>query len=58
MDVDPLDLLAIDSLFRLNDLYYIKKQITPRLQQVFGLVGADLKQWFLKMSHPVRESFW
>ncbi|KAF7141185.1 hypothetical protein RHSIM_Rhsim06G0107400 [Rhododendron simsii] len=29
MVVDPLDLLAIDSPFRLNDIYYITEQIIP-----------------------------
>lgn len=55
--VDPLDLLAIDSPYRLNDLYYINKQIIPALQRVFGLVGVDLNQWFLEMPRPSRESF-
>ncbi|OVA15023.1 DNA-directed DNA polymerase [Macleaya cordata] len=54
MVVDPLELLRIDSPFRLNDLYYISKQIIPALQRVFGLVGADLNQWFLEMPRPVR----
>ncbi|GAV63152.1 LOW QUALITY PROTEIN: DNA_pol_B domain-containing protein/DNA_pol_B_exo1 domain-containing protein/zf-C4pol domain-containing protein, partial [Cephalotus follicularis] len=57
MVVDPLDLLAIDSPYRLNDLYYINKQIIPALQRVFGLVGADLYQWFREMPRPVREAF-
>ncbi|KAF8394525.1 hypothetical protein HHK36_020735 [Tetracentron sinense] len=56
MVVDPLDLLAIDSPFRLNDLYYINKQIIPALQRVFGLVGANLNHWFLEMPRPVRET--
>ncbi|GFY91942.1 recovery protein 3 [Actinidia rufa] len=55
MVVDPLDLLAIDSPFRLNDAYYITKQIIPALQRVFGLVGADLSQWFADMPRPGRE---
>ncbi|XP_052192570.1 DNA polymerase zeta catalytic subunit isoform X3 [Diospyros lotus] len=55
MVVDPLDLLAINSPFRLNDTYYITKQIIPALQRVFGLVGADLNQWFSDMPRPVRE---
>lgn len=55
MVVDPLELLAIDSPFRLNDVYYITKQIIPALQRVFGLVGADLNQWFLEMPRPARE---
>ena len=42
MVLDPLELLAMDSPFRLNDLYYINKQIIPALQRVFGLVGAGL----------------
>ncbi|XP_059648523.1 DNA polymerase zeta catalytic subunit isoform X2 [Cornus florida] len=56
MVVDPLDLLAIDAPFRLNDLYYINKQIIPALQRVFGLVGADLNQWFSDMPRPGREA--
>lgn len=53
--VDPQDLLSIDSPYRLNDLYYITKQIIPALQRVFGLVGADLSQWFQEMPRPVRD---
>ncbi|KAG6430350.1 hypothetical protein SASPL_108415 [Salvia splendens] len=56
MVVDPLELLAINSPFRLNDIYYIRKQIMPALQRVFGLVGADLNQWFLDTPRPVRET--
>ncbi|XP_048591885.1 DNA polymerase zeta catalytic subunit-like isoform X1 [Brassica napus] len=56
MVVDPLVLLDIDSPYRLNDLYYISKQIIPALQRVFGLVGADLNQWFLEMPRPTRSS--
>lgn len=52
--VDPLDLLDINSPYRLNDLYYINKQIIPALQRVFGLLGADLNRWFLEMPRPVR----
>ncbi|CAH1444198.1 unnamed protein product [Lactuca virosa] len=55
MVVDPLDLLSLDSPFRLNDLYYINKQIIPALQRVFGLIGVDLNQWFLDMPRVVRE---
>ncbi|KAL0413081.1 UNVERIFIED_CONTAM: DNA polymerase zeta catalytic subunit [Sesamum radiatum] len=54
--VDPYELLAINSSFRLNDIYYIRKQIIPALQRVFGLVGADLNQWFLDMPRPGREA--
>jgi DNA polymerase zeta len=57
MVVDPMELLAIDSPFRLNDLYYINKQIIPALQRVFGLVGANLNQWLIEMPRPVREAF-
>ncbi|KAM7473800.1 hypothetical protein LguiB_021043 [Lonicera macranthoides] len=56
MVVGRLDLVAIDSPFRLNDLYYINKQIIPALQRVFGLIGGDLNQWFLDMARPARES--
>ncbi|XP_077217687.1 recovery protein 3 isoform X2 [Tasmannia lanceolata] len=54
MVVDPLDLLEINSPYRLNDLYYINKQIIPALQRLFGLLGADLNQWFSEMPRPVR----
>ncbi|XP_048236258.1 DNA polymerase zeta catalytic subunit isoform X2 [Ricinus communis] len=57
MVVDPLDLLAIDSPYRLNDIYYISKQIIPALQRVFGLLGADLNQWFLEMPRPGRDTY-
>ncbi|KAF7817900.1 DNA polymerase zeta catalytic subunit isoform X1 [Senna tora] len=56
MVVDPLEVLAIDSPFRINDLYYINKQIIPALQRVFGLVGADLNQWFSEMPRPIKEA--
>ncbi|XP_017700432.1 DNA polymerase zeta catalytic subunit isoform X2 [Phoenix dactylifera] len=56
MVVDPSNLLEINSPYRLNDLYYINKQIIPALQRVFGLLGADLNQWFLEMPRPVRPS--
>lgn len=55
MVVDPLDLLAIDSPFRLNDIYYITKQIIPTLQRAFGLVGVDLNHWFSEMPRLGRE---
>lgn len=54
MVIDPYFLLDLDSSYRLNDLYYINKQIIPVLQRVFGLVGADLYQWFAEMPRPVR----
>ncbi|XP_031485155.1 DNA polymerase zeta catalytic subunit isoform X3 [Nymphaea colorata] len=52
--VDPLDVLDISSPYTLNDLYYIKKQIIPPLQRVFGLLGVDLNRWFSEMPRPVR----
>ncbi|KAK8698089.1 hypothetical protein V6N13_114220 [Hibiscus sabdariffa] len=57
MVVDPLELLAINSPYRLNDLYYINKQIIPALHRVFGLVGADLNRWFLEMPRLARKAF-
>ncbi|CAN1356690.1 DNA polymerase zeta catalytic subunit [Linum perenne] len=56
MVVDPLNLLALNSPYRLNDVYYITKQIIPALQRVFGLVGADLNRWFAEMPRPARGS--
>ncbi|XP_073158485.1 DNA polymerase zeta catalytic subunit isoform X2 [Henckelia pumila] len=56
MVVDPLEVLAMDSPYRLNDIYYIRKQIIPALQRVFGLLGADLNQWFLDMPRSSREA--
>ncbi|ONK63448.1 uncharacterized protein A4U43_C07F15260 [Asparagus officinalis] len=54
MVVSPYVLLDINSAYRLNELYYIKKQIIPALQRVFGLVGADLNQWFSDLPRLVR----
>lgn len=56
MVVNPLDLLELNSPYRLNDLYYINKQIIPALQRVFGLIGANLNKWFAEMPRPVRPS--
>lgn len=56
MVVDPMELLSFDSCYRLNEVYYIRKQIIPALQRVFGLVGADLNQWFSEMPRPEREA--
>ncbi|KAL6531371.1 DNA polymerase zeta [Orobanche minor] len=56
MVVHPLEFLDINSPFRLNDIYYIRKQIIPSLQRVFGLIGADLNQWFLDMPRPARQA--
>ncbi|XP_074555935.1 DNA polymerase zeta catalytic subunit [Curcuma longa] len=53
MVVDPHRLLDLNSTFKLNDQYYIKKQIIPALQRVFGLLGADLNKWFLEMPRPI-----
>lgn len=53
MVVDPHQLLDLNSPFKLNDQYYIKKQIIPALQRVFGLLGADLNKWFLEMPRPI-----
>ncbi|KAI4310958.1 hypothetical protein MLD38_035900 [Melastoma candidum] len=55
MVVDPMEVLRIDSPLRLNELYYIGKQIIPSLQRVFSLVGADLNRWFAEMPRPMRE---
>ncbi|ERN16936.1 hypothetical protein AMTR_s00057p00185570 [Amborella trichopoda] len=52
--VDPLDILEIGSPYRVNDLYYINKQIIPALQRIFGLLGVDLRLWFSQMARPVR----
>ncbi|KAJ4753536.1 DNA polymerase [Rhynchospora pubera] len=56
MVIDPYLLLDLDSPYRLNDLYYINKQIIPVLQRIFGLVGADLYRWFAEMSRPIRRT--
>ncbi|KAG6482273.1 hypothetical protein ZIOFF_058904 [Zingiber officinale] len=53
MVVDPHQLLDLNSPFKLNEQYYIKKQIIPALQRVFGLLGADLNKWFLEMPRPI-----
>ncbi|XP_068662058.1 DNA polymerase zeta catalytic subunit isoform X2 [Aristolochia californica] len=54
MVVDPLDLLDINTPYRLNELYYINKQIIPALQRVFRLLGVDLNKWFLEMPRPLK----
>uniref|UniRef100_A0A1D1Y8K7 DNA polymerase zeta catalytic subunit n=1 Tax=Anthurium amnicola TaxID=1678845 RepID=A0A1D1Y8K7_9ARAE len=56
MVIDPLELLEINSPYRLNDVYYIKKQIIPALQRAFGLLGVDLNQWFSEIPRPVRST--
>ncbi|KAL6896569.1 hypothetical protein ACP4OV_007141 [Aristida adscensionis] len=54
MVIDPYGLLEVGSPYRLNELYYIVKQIIPALQRVFGLLGADLNKWFNEMPRPIR----
>jgi DNA polymerase zeta len=54
MVIDPYGLLEVGSPYRLNELYYITKQIIPALQRVFGLLGADLNKWFNEMPRPIR----
>ncbi|RLN35611.1 DNA polymerase zeta catalytic subunit isoform X2 [Panicum miliaceum] len=54
MVIDPYGLLQVGSPYRLNELYYITKQIIPALQRVFGLLGADLNKWFNEMPRPIR----
>ncbi|XP_078436093.1 recovery protein 3 isoform X2 [Wolffia australiana] len=55
MVVDPLELLEVDSPYRLNDQYYINKQIIPVLQRAFGLIdGVDLSRWFSETRRPLR----
>jgi DNA polymerase zeta len=54
MVIDPYGLLEVGSPYRLNEIYYITKQIIPALQRVFGLVGADLNNWFKEMPRPIR----
>ncbi|XP_062186460.1 DNA polymerase zeta catalytic subunit isoform X2 [Phragmites australis] len=56
MVIDPYGLLEVGSPYRLNELYYIVKQIIPALQRVFGLLGADLNKWFNEMPRPIRPS--
>ncbi|KAG0605129.1 hypothetical protein M758_9G034000 [Ceratodon purpureus] len=50
--VDPHTMLANG--LRLHDTYYITKQIIPALQRIFGLVGADLKQWYAELPRVYR----
>jgi len=54
MVIDPYGLLENGSPYRLNEQYYITKQIIPALQRVFGLLGADLNKWFNEMPRPIR----
>lgn len=57
MVVDPLDVLDINSPYRLNDGYYINKQIIPALERVFGLLCVDLKQWYSEIHRPMRSAY-
>lgn len=56
MVIDPYGLLEVGSPYRLNEQYYITKQIIPALQRVFGLLGADLNKWFNEMPRPIRST--
>ena len=54
MVVEPFEFLEVNSPHRLNDLYYINKQIIPALQRVFGLLGVDLNRWFSETPRLLR----
>ncbi|KAI5008760.1 hypothetical protein ZWY2020_009808 [Hordeum vulgare] len=56
MVIDPYGLLQVGSPYRLNELYYITKQIIPALQRVFGLLGVNLNKWFNEMPRPTRST--
>ncbi|KAF7014170.1 hypothetical protein CFC21_028190 [Triticum aestivum] len=56
MVIDPYGLLEVGSPYRLNELYYITKQIIPALQRVFGLLGVNLNKWFNEMPRPTRST--
>lgn len=51
--VTPYQLLRSNGSLRLNNTYYITKQVIPALDRIFSLVGADLKAWFTDMRRPV-----
>jgi DNA polymerase zeta len=51
--VSPLALLRRPDFYRLNQAYYIDKQIIPALARVFSLCGANLHLWRAEMRHPV-----
>lgn len=38
---------------RLNAHYYINNVVIPPLERVFGLMGADVRQWFASLPRPV-----
>ncbi|VAH26718.1 unnamed protein product [Triticum turgidum subsp. durum] len=56
MVINPYGLLEVGSPYRLNELYYITKQIIPALQRVFGLLGVNLNKWFKEMPRPTRST--
>ncbi|KAM3371790.1 hypothetical protein ACQJBY_018940 [Aegilops geniculata] len=56
MVINPYGLLEVGSPYRLNELYYITKQIIPALQRVFGLLGVNLNKWFNEMPRPTRST--
>lgn len=50
--VSPHQLLRSGGTLRLNNTYYIGKQVIPALARIFSLVGADLASWFADMRRP------
>jgi DNA polymerase zeta len=52
--VDPSELIEKWGQLRLHGTYYITKQILPALQRLFGLVGADLRAWYVEMPKVYR----
>ncbi|GIX95779.1 DNA polymerase zeta catalytic subunit, partial [Caerostris darwini] len=48
------DELLNDSNLRINAKYYITCVITPALERVFSLMGANVKSWFMAIIHTQR----
>lgn len=43
---EPIELLR-DPNLRINATYYITRVISPPLERVFNLLGADVKSWYV-----------
>ncbi len=54
MVVSPETLVSKDRGLRLNEMYYISKQIVPALERVFSLLGADVRSWWAAMPKTTR----
>lgn len=48
----PEQFLESKGTLRLNDTYYITKQINPALDRIFSLMGVSVGAWFADLPRP------